>query len=109
MCRINIGVSAKDYQSLENHIQLYTIEENDFIPFFEKLISLKKDDMISSFNGDKMFYVVLPNIYDIKNKNKRIKKFFSDESTTFICEFDEDFKNLIVKNWDGSIKKIFKI
>ena len=109
LCKINFEISSKDTKTCRYDFLIFTIEENNFNNFFDKLINIKRNEISFISKTDKKFYVVLPKVGSYNSYPVSKTETYSDETTTFTCEFDDDYKNLNVYNSEGTFKKMFKL
>jgi hypothetical protein len=106
---IFVGLTAKDIDTesfkfnlnLRNQINLETFI-NSIIT--EKLETKKKKEILPSF------IVIIPKVSKTIGKEKEKITFLeSSMSTTLLCQFDKDFKSVLILNQDGTLNKQIKL
>lgn len=106
---ITVGIMAKDIKT-ETFTFHLSIRNQSNLDSFIKEIILEKLEAKKKGEICQAFFVIIPKLIKIIGKDRAKVSFLeSNSSNTLLCQFDDEFKTLIILNQDGTINKLMKL
>lgn len=102
----SVAITGKDIETTNYTFNLKIRKENNLEELIQQIVEERLQEFRKGRKGNTSFFVTVPTI---SKKYESIKILESNPSKTFLVQFDEDFKHVLIINTDGSIKNISTI